>query len=167
MKLPIFRYVSDIGELHVLIVTVVDPPADVREGLVKGIDADVYVVLDSSTAPMDNDLVYYMYLALRSHMQGLGMAKDVNMEALALSECTTQIGEAKRRANVSGARLLTVAASSIGRDPEVKVDFRGLDYLIGSSTRFRKPRCSRGDVLLMYVNRLRRGGSVIKGVSVG
>ncbi|GGP21179.1 hypothetical protein GCM10007981_11940 [Thermocladium modestius] len=143
---------TDIGPLDFQIITIVldgNATNDDVKRIMGSVKADVFVVINASAAPMDLDMLYYLYFALRSHINGNAFAKDPNMEALALSQCTLQINEAVERASPLGHSVITIAALSRKR-VEIRLDG---DELIGSATRLRSNDCSRQTILLKLMDK--------------
>lgn len=158
------RLKSDLGDLSFIVYTILLDKPLTREALneiISGSRADVLLVINNSTAPRVEDLAYYLYLALRNVRDGVSIARDVNIEAMLYTQCTTQISDAKRLGDPLGGRLITVAAMSINEEPSISIT-EG-DVYIGSISRFSKARCSREDVINMVLRRVRvkqrvRGG---------
>ena len=143
---------TDLGPLDFQVITIVlDGNAtknDVKR-IMESVKADVFIVINASAAPRDVDMLYYLYFALRSNIDGNSFAKDPNMEALALSQCTLQINEAIERASPLGHNVITIAAISRKR-VEIHLDEDGL---IGSATRLRSNDCSRQTILLKLMDK--------------
>ncbi len=143
---------TDLGPLDFQVITIVldgDATNDDVKRIMESVKADVYVVMNASAAPRDVDMLYYLYFALRSKADGSAFAKDPNMEALALSQCTLQISEAIEKASPLGHNVITIAALSRER---VEIHLGG-DRLIGSATRLRSNDCSRQTVLLKLMDK--------------
>ncbi|ABW01899.1 hypothetical protein [Caldivirga maquilingensis] len=120
--------------------------------LLSNTEADVFIIIDGSTSPTVNDLLYYLYLAHRNVNDGVSIARDANVEAMLYVQCTTQINEAKRISDPLGKRLVTVAALSIGRGVRVNPPLG--DFFIGSVSRLSRGGCGRGKVIRMIMGRI-------------
>ncbi|MFP3178280.1 MAG: hypothetical protein RXQ96_04845 [Thermocladium sp.] len=144
---------TDLGALSYEVVTIVlerNATENDLKRIMESIKADVFIVLNASAAPGDLDMLYYLYFALRSHLNGTGIARDPNMEAIALSQCTLHINDAAKKASPVGHQVITIAALS---RTSVSIGYLGSDKVIGSSTRFRKNYCSRQSILLKIMEK--------------
>lgn len=145
--------ITDLGILNYDVVTIVlekDVTEKDLKRIMESIKADVFMILSASAAPGDLDILYYMYFALRSHLNGTAIARDPNMEAIALSQCMLHINDAAKKASPIGHRVITIAALSRA---SVRIDYLEGDKVIGSSTRFRENNCSRQFILLKLMEK--------------
>ena len=150
------RLNSDLGEVQLVVYTVLLDEPLTREALgniINGVDADALLVINNYTAPTASDLAYYLYLALRSVRDGVSIARDVNIEAMLYTQCTTQINDAKRLGDPLSSRVVTIAAMSIGRGVRVKLP--NGDVYVGSVSRLSEARCSRAKVIEAVMGRAR------------
>lgn len=103
---------SDLGELFFLVATVHLTKTFQREDLEKVLSIAegecIVAVVNATKLISPRQLIYPAYLALRNRSQGISVAKDVNVETVALAAGTRQIKQGLSLMDPTNSRLITI-----------------------------------------------------------